>query len=62
MNFVWTNDMDATSLGKLNQAFASQSPAFVEYLATLGMRTREGKNKKGFLAFREEAANRGWVK
>jgi hypothetical protein len=36
------------------------TPAFLDFLRTLGMRTHEGQDKPAFRALREETKARGW--
>ena len=62
MSYCWLTDTSKASLRTYAKYYGSSDPRFLDYLATLGLRTHDGhgKDKPGFVAFREEARARGW--
>jgi hypothetical protein len=60
IQFTWMHDISEESLAYYEDLFGLSDPAFLEFLATLGLRTRAGADKLGWTALGEEAALRGW--
>jgi hypothetical protein len=62
MSYCWLTDTSKASLEIYAKYYGSADPRFLDYLATLGLRTHEGHgvDKPAFVAFQEEARARGW--
>ena len=57
---VWLHDIPQKQLKEYEQYYKSSHPAFVEYLATLGLRNYNHTNKAAWLQVLEETKVRGW--
>lgn len=57
----WLHDASAELLAQWEEYYGYSDPAFLEYLGTLGLRTRDGKDKNAWIQFKAEANPRGWV-
>jgi hypothetical protein len=62
VNFTWLTDASPESVQGYGDYYGLDDPGFLEYLATLGLRTfaGHGENKAAFGALLEEASRRGW--
>ncbi len=56
----WLNDASDQQLAEWEQYYQSSSPAFLEYLGTLGLRTSAGEDKDAWIQLLAEANARGW--
>lgn len=61
--YCWLTDTSPESLEVYKKYYGSRDPKFVDFLATLGLRFREGagKDKPAFTQLRTEARRRGFV-
>jgi hypothetical protein len=59
MNFVWLNDISKAEWGGYVQYYGVNTPCFIQYLATLGLR-HNNRDKPAFQALTVEAHKRGW--
>ncbi|MDJ0976780.1 MAG: hypothetical protein QNJ98_20155 [Planctomycetota bacterium] len=61
--YCWLTDTSPESLETYKKYYGSSDPQFVDFLATLGLRYREGggKDKPAFTQLRTEARRRGFV-
>ncbi|MBN8525728.1 MAG: hypothetical protein J0M02_10365 [Planctomycetes bacterium] len=62
MDFTWLHDLDPATLAAQGDYFGSSDPAFINFLASLGLRTWPGAGaaKSGYTALRRQAFARGW--
>lgn len=62
MDFTWLHDLDPATLAAQGDYFGSSDPAFIHFLASLGLRTWPGAGaaKSGYTALRRQAYARGW--
>jgi hypothetical protein len=62
MDFTWLHDPDPASLAGEASYFGTADPAFLNFLASLGLRTwpSGGTTKSGYTALRQQAYDRGW--
>lgn len=62
VEFTWLHDIDPATVSFYQQYYGVDDPAFLEYLATLGLRTHAGagRDKEAFVALEKEAARRGF--
>ena len=60
MNFMWLHDVSDTKLKEFETYYGFSSKAFVEFLATLGLRTYEGKDKLAYTELKRQAYLRDW--
>lgn len=60
MNFTWLHDQPDSSIQHFEEYYGSSDPRFIEFLATLGLRTRGGKDKAAFRELVRQAKARGW--
>ncbi|MHC4862356.1 MAG: hypothetical protein ACYTDY_19950 [Planctomycetota bacterium] len=60
--FTWLHDMDPAGLDDMKKYYGVGDERFLDFLATLGLRHREGsgRDKEGFAALKREAKARGW--
>lgn len=60
--FVWLNDVPGDSVKWAEKYYKSDNPAFLDYIATLGLRTYPGAgaDKPAYAALKEQAKARGW--
>jgi hypothetical protein len=60
--FSWQTDISQEAVEGFTKFYGFNTPAFKEYLLTLGMRHREGagKDKRAFEVLKAEAKARGW--
>ncbi|MGQ0637730.1 MAG: glycosyl hydrolase 53 family protein [Planctomycetaceae bacterium] len=60
--FTWLHDWPADGVAWAGKYYSSANPAFLEYIATLGLRTGDGsgEDKEAFRTLRAEARARGW--
>jgi hypothetical protein len=62
VSFTWLTDMSPKDVEHLKEYYRLVDPRFLEYLATLGLRTNRGsgEDKQAFRTLVEEARARGW--
>jgi hypothetical protein len=60
IDFTWLHDASPESVQDFEDFYGLSSDTFHEFLATLGLRTYDGRDKLAFLRLMEEAAARGW--
>jgi hypothetical protein len=60
INFVWLYDMSKADVKSMTKYYALKTPAFASFLATLGLKTHEGKDKQAFASVKNYAEVRGW--
>lgn len=62
MDFTWLHDLDPAGLASQGSYFGTADPAFLNFLASLGLRTwpSGGTTKSGYTALRQQAYDRGW--
>lgn len=62
IQFEWLHDLSQAEVTALGAYYGISSPAFLEYLRTLGLRTFSGTglDKPGIQALRNQARLRGW--
>lgn len=62
INLTWLHDLSSDGIQTLANYYEIDHPNFVEYLATLGLRTYAGSgaDKPAFTTLQTEAAARGW--
>lgn len=60
LEFVWMHDISSEQVAVFENYYGVSDPCFLEYLATLGMKTASGLNKRGWEQLEAEAAARGW--
>ena len=58
--FTWMHDISDDALRDYQDYYGLDAPPFAAFLATLGLRTRDGQDKPAFRALAEEASARGW--
>ncbi len=56
----WLHDASEQQVAEWEDYYGSSDPAFLEYLATLGLRTHDGQDKNAWLQLKVETAARGW--
>lgn len=60
LNFVWLHDQSKESVSEMEKYYGLEDKAFGSFLATLGLRTYDGKDKESFVVLKEELKKRGW--
>jgi hypothetical protein len=60
VSFTWMHDIPDDALQGYLVYYGLDSAAFADFLGTLGLRSRDGRDKPAFLALAQEAAARGW--
>ena len=60
LSFTWMHDIPGDSLQGYLGYYGLDSAEFAAFLGTLGLRSRDGRDKPAFLALAQEAAARGW--
>ena len=60
MNFMWLHDVPDSKLKEFETYYGFSSKEFIEFLATLGLRTYEGKDKLAFKELKRQAYLRDW--
>ena len=60
LEFVWMHDISSAQLSVYEQYYGVSDPCFLEYLATLGLKSPEGVDKPAWQRLTAEAAARGW--
>jgi len=60
ISFTWLHDVSQATVEEWSAYYGISDLNFKEYLQTLGLRTWDGKDKKAFVALKEEAKTRGW--
>lgn len=60
IDFTWLHDASPESVRYFEDFYGLSGGDFHEFLATLGLRTYDGRDKLAFLRLMEEAASRGW--
>ena len=58
VNLVWTCDLPSDQVDAMTSYYNVDSPAFADYLATLGMRTADGRDKPAWTRVRAAVAER----
>ncbi|MBE9506283.1 MAG: hypothetical protein IMY84_05645, partial [Chloroflexi bacterium] len=58
--FTWLHDRSPGDLESFSRYYGSEDEQFLEFLATLGLRTFDGHPKAAFDVLRTEAGIRGW--
>ncbi len=58
--YTWETDMAPAAVEPLTAYYRTNTPAFTDYLATLGLRGNAGTDKPAFAAFKAQAKARGW--
>lgn len=60
VSFTWMHDISDDALRGYQDYYGLDAAPFAAFLATLGLRSRDGRDKPAFLALAQEAAARGW--
>jgi len=60
LNFQWLHDASPETVAGWQKYYGLKDEKFASFLATLGFRTYDGKDKKAFVIFGEEVKKRGW--
>ena len=60
MNFMWLHDVSDSKLKEFETYYRISSKAFTEFLATLGLRTYDGKDKPAFNELKRQVQVRNW--
>ena len=60
MNFMWLHDVPDSKLKEFETYYGFSSKAFIEFLATLGLRTYEGEDKLAYKELKRQAYLRDW--
>jgi hypothetical protein len=60
IDFLWLHDIVPALVAELGGYYGLKDEKFLAYLATLGLRTFDGRDKQAFRAFQQEAQARGW--
>lgn len=60
ISFCWLHDISSEKLKELFRYYGSTHARFGAYLGTLGLRTRDGRDKRAFGTLRTHAHVRGW--
>ncbi|MFQ5640808.1 MAG: hypothetical protein ACE5IR_22750 [bacterium] len=60
ISFAWLHDVSEETLTWFSQYYGSSDKRFLAYLATLGLRTRDGRDKPAFETLGTETRSRGW--
>jgi hypothetical protein len=60
MNFMWLHDVPDSKLKEFETYYGFSSKEFIEFLATLGLRTYSGKDKLAFNELKRQAYLRNW--
>ncbi|WP_420644473.1 hypothetical protein [Candidatus Leptofilum sp.] len=60
LNYTWLTDMPETAVADMTDYYRLDDPAFVSFLATLGLRTGDGSPKPAFDQLLIETETRGW--
>ena len=60
MNFMWLHDVSDAKLEEFERYYRISSKAFIEFLATLGLRTYQGKDKPAFQELKRQVQARSW--
>ena len=60
MEFTWLSDIAPAEVEQYAGYYGVKSPAFASYLATLGLRRRDGSAKPAYRALKDGAKRRGW--
>lgn len=60
LEFVWMHDISSEQLSVYEQYYGVSDTCFLEYLATLGLKTADGADKPAWLRLMAEASARGW--
>lgn len=63
VSYCWLTDTSDDALDRYKKYYGSADPRFVDFLATLGLRSREGagEDKPAFVALQEAATRRGFA-
>ena len=60
INFMWLHDVSDAKLTEFETYYGFSSKAFIEFLATLGLRTYEGEGKLAYKELKRQAYLRDW--
>jgi hypothetical protein len=60
IDFLWLHDISPELVNELGTYYGLDNQNFLEYLATLGLRTHQGEAKPAFDMLGQEAKRRGW--
>jgi hypothetical protein len=60
LDFLWLHDIAPAQVEELGRYYGLNDEKFLAYLATLGLRSFDGKDKRAFVVLQEEAGARGW--
>jgi hypothetical protein len=60
MNFMWLHDVSDSKLKEFEKYYRISSKAFIEFLATLGLRTYDGKDKPAFNELKHQVQASNW--
>ena len=60
MNFMWLHDVPDSKLKEFETYYGFSSREFIEFLATLGLRTHNGEDKLAFNELKRQAQLRNW--
>ena len=60
MNFMWLHDVSDDKLKEFEKYYRISARSFVEFLATLGLRTYDGIDKPAFKELKRQAQVRNW--
>ncbi len=60
MNFMWLHDVSDAKLEEFERYYRISTRAFIQFLATLGLRTYDGKDKPAFDELKYQIQARNW--
>lgn len=60
LDFLWLHDIPPAVVEELGEYYRLEDEKFLAYLATLGLRTFDGKDKEAFKVLGLETKQRGW--
>ena len=60
MNFMWLHDVSDAKLEEFEEYYRISTKAFIEFLATLGLRTYDGRGKPAFNELKHQVQSRSW--
>jgi len=60
IDFTWLHDMSPQKVDEMTRVYGISARGFTEFLASLGLRTYEGRDKPAFQRLKDEAKLRGW--
>lgn len=60
LNYQWLHDASPETVADWQKYYGLKDSSFASFLGTLGLRTYEGEDKKGFMQFNAETKAREW--